>query len=232
MTFLVKSASSVLSRFAFVERLALDHVPARIEHQRENKLRRHDPLLLRALQVRDHLIGLLGDAVQPRDVGFRIRHGIDPVDIDEKRRRLRVPAEHLVHRIIVETEAESLGVLLHVVLKQLPAQLRLRIERVEIEIAFQPARFCIGKRQILRVRRIGEIVPFVVIGLEPERRRDLRMARDKVVEILVEKFIRPLRFRGDLLRRVGLRRAPRPGKLLPSATGAAAIAIRILLFIR
>jgi hypothetical protein len=30
------------------------------------------------------------------------------------------------------------------------------------------------------------------------------MARDKVVEVLVEKFIRPFRFRGDLLGRVGL----------------------------
>ena len=39
------------------------------------------------------------------------------MNVDEKRRRLRVPAKHLVYRVIMEAEPEPFRVLLHVILK-------------------------------------------------------------------------------------------------------------------
>ncbi len=51
------------------------------------------------------------------------------MNVNQERRRIRVPAERLVHGVVVETEAEAFRVRLHILLEEGPAQLRLRIER-------------------------------------------------------------------------------------------------------
>ena len=119
----------------------------------------------------------------------------------------------------METETETLRVAFHILLEQTPTQLRLRIERIEIEVALQRGQVLERDREVGDVGCVRQVIPLVVIGLDPELRSELRMPRDVGVEILVEELVRALRFRGDLFGRVNLVRGKKPRKRKEEKSG-------------
>jgi hypothetical protein len=114
----------------------LNDFPRGLEHERENKLRRDHATIGPGLQIDDELVEQFRHVPDASDVCFRVSDVVDLVDIDEKGRRSAVQAVHLIHRITIETKTEAFRVALRFSLEKFVAKLRLRIERVEIEIAF------------------------------------------------------------------------------------------------
>ena len=157
-------------------------------------------MLLACFQIHDQLIEQLRDAIEPRDVGLRVFLVVDLVDVDQERRRLGMNAEHLVHRIIVEPELISLGVARGVEFKKFATEFRLRVEFLFRELTLQLRQILLRRFEIAFGRFVRNIVPLVVMRLDPERRLELRMSGDEFVENLVEEFIGPFRFGGDLFR--------------------------------
>src|SRR4029453_9272889 len=121
---------------ARIERLSLNDFLRGLEHERENKLRRDHAAIGAGLQIDDELVEQFRHVPDASDVCFGVSDVVDLVDVDEKGRRSGVQAVHLIHRITIETKTEALRVALRFVLEKFVAKLRLRIERIEIEIAF------------------------------------------------------------------------------------------------
>src|SRR5207248_7010857 len=85
-----------------IERFPLDDLSAGVEDQRKNKARCHYSFFFAQLQIDEQLIEQFGKPSQTRDVGLRVFHVIDLVNVNQESRHLGMDATHLTDRINVE----------------------------------------------------------------------------------------------------------------------------------
>ncbi len=97
--------------------------------------------------------------------------------------------------------APALDAALHRTDEHPVAHLRLLIERVERDRALQLRELLQAEREIGERLGLGEVVPFVVVGLQTELRHGHGAARDRLVEDAFEKRVGLGGLRRDLLGR-------------------------------
>ena len=155
VTFFVKWAIKCAVRTAIIKKAGPPSLCGRHRAQAGKQTwRRPTAITARFCRIKDHWSALpRARHSAPHEIGFRGSNNIiDSVHVHEERRDRSVPAIHLVDRVIEEAVAESFRIVLHLGLVEAPAQLRLRVERIEVEIAFQLRQTLERDRQILRIR--------------------------------------------------------------------------------